>query len=586
MTSSDARALVGGVLRSPFAHARIRRIDTHKAEAIDGVRAIVLASDFPGEESFQQSESGHDVMAGLFRNVIAHKKVLYEGQPILAIAAEDEKALQTALSAVDIEYAVLPHVIDVQKSMEPDAPLLHEELVTQGIKPVPSQPSNIASRVEAVSGNAAEALANADVVVADEFTTEALYPGGIALPYCQVDLLGQGRFKVCTHRDISDDHGSLIAAMLGMSKEDISFESDNEHSALQSGKHTHRQSCSTTGQSVYLEPMALMLARKSQQAVFMTISREDVFKATGAVPGSYISMRLGADRAGRLAAAEIVICMQAGAFPGGPVQQAVDAALASYQFPAFRVIAYDVVVNRPMVTHSQASGATGVNFALESLLDELARKLSLCPLALRKMNARQSDTLHDPGCGLAFQGIGASIEAAESHPHFLTKLEENQGRGISSGAVLDAQGNFSYCTHICDVEVDTETGQVEILRYTAIDADIDCQAEDCGVQMAVTVGIGRALNEAYIFDENGKLRNASFRDYRLPLACDMPEITVGHSGGSSQRCGSTSSMLPPMAAIANAIADATSARITSLPMSPPMVLAETQRQKWKRRLRR
>jgi len=585
MTSTDAQALVAGVLRSPFAHARIRQIDTRKAEAIDGVRAIVSASDFPGGESFQQSESGHNGMAGLFRNVIAHKKVLYEGQPILAIAAEDEKTLQAALSAVDIEYAVLPHVIDVQKSMEPDAPLLHEELVTQGIKPVPSQPSNIAARVEASSGDVAEALANADVVVADEFTTEALYPGGIALPYCQVDLLGQDRFNVCTHRDVPDDQGSLIAAMLGMSKEDILFATGDGNSVSQSEKRTRRQNCSTAGQSVCLEPLALMLARKTQQSVFLSMSREDVLMATAAVPGSYISMRLGADRTGRLAAAEVVICMQAGAFPGGPVQQAVDAALASYQFPAFRVIAYDVVVNRPMVTHSQASGAIGVNFALESLLDELARKLSLCPLALRKMNAKQSNTLHDPGCRLAFQGIGASIEAAESHPHLLTKLEENQGRGVSSGAALDAQGNVSYCTHICDVEVDNETGQVEILRYTAIDTDIDGQAEDCDVQVAVTVGIGRALNEAYCFDENGKLKNASFRDYRLPLACDVPEITVVHSG-DSQRCGSTSSMLPPLAAVANAIADATSARITSLPMSPPVVLAETQRQKWKRRLRR
>ena len=584
MTSTDTQALVGGVLRSPFAHARIRRIDTRKAEAIDGVRAIVSARDFPGLEPFRQSENGQVVMTGLFRNVIAHEKVIYEGQPILAIAAEDEKTLQSALSAVDIEYAVLPHVIDVQKSMEPDAPLLHEELVTRGIKPVPSQPSNIASRVEATSGNAAEALAHADVVVADEFTTEALYPGGIALPYCQVDLLGQGRFKVCTHRDISDEQSSLIAAMLGMSKEDICFEADDGKSTVKSGKRARHQNCSTAGQSVHLEPMALMLARKSQQAVFMAMSREDAFKATGAVPGSYISMRLGADRAGRLAAAEIVICMQAGAFPGGPVQQAVDAVLASYQLPAFRVIAYDVVVNRPMVTHSQASGATGVNFALESLLDELARKLSLCPLALRKMNARES-ALNDPGREMTSQGVGASIAAAQSHPHFQTKLGENQGRGVSSGTALDAQGNVSCCTHICDVEVDTETGLVEILRYTAIGADKDSLAEDGGVQMAVTVGIGRALNEAYFFDENGKLKNASFRDYRLPLACDVPEITVVNSG-SSQGCGSTSSMLSPLAAVANAIADATSARITSLPMSPPVVLAETQRQKWKRRLRR
>lgn len=614
MKTVDCSALVGGILRSPFAHARIRRIDTSQAEKIEGVEAIVSASDFPDGSPFSPSGNGRqNDLTCQVHNLIAHEKVFYEGQPILAIAAKDESTLDAAMSAIDIEYAVLPQVLDVQKAMEPDAPLLHESLFTQGIKPEPSQPSNIATRMEAVTGNVSSALTGAEVVVAEEFMTEAVYADGIAQPWCQAEPLAQDRFRLRSRRMMTEGFCSLVAAMLDRPKASICFESAAGGAACQRGGYTDYSGSDLSDQAIFLEPIALMLAIKSQQAVEMTMAREDVFRSSAAVPGHYMTMRLGADKSGKLLAAEVVVCMQAGAFPGGPVREAVDALLACYQLPAYRLITYEVLVNRPMVTHCQAAGSTGVIFALESLLDDLARKLNICPLVLRRMNARSAGRMLAPGAELENQALDLTINAALHHPHYLMNLEKNQGRGVALGATRDVQGKVISCgAHLCDVEIDLETGQVDIMRYTVLEAgavsrgdegaDLDGRGRKRHVQAGVTMGLGRALNESYVFDENGKLQNTSFRDYRLPLACDFPEITVvnladqallSHHGDATKGCGhdqnlsdARSFMLPPLAAVANAIADATSARITSLPMSPPVVLAETQRQKWKRRLRR
>ncbi len=588
-TAATVNALIGGVLRSPFAHARISRLDTSKAWAVSGVKAVVTAGDFPDKSQLQQPKNVSVNLSYLLQNLITKDKVFYEGQPIVAIAAEDEAALHAALSAIDIEYAVLPHVIDVQRAMEPEAPLLHEELFTAGIQPPPRQASNVAARLERSQGQAGQGLAKADIRIAEEFTTEAVYSGGVELPFCEVRLENQGQYRVTGNGGPPEILRPVLAALLDIPESKIVTDSVGDPGDI------------ATGNLVNLEPFAILLAQKSQQAVVMQTSREDVFRSTGAMPGSYISMRLGADRQGAFKAAEVVICMQAGAFPGAPLRKACEGVLAAYQIPEYRVIAYDVVVNRPMVTDCSASAVAAVSFALESLLDELARKLAVCPIQLRLINAR-SESTQDVVLDRHNSDLAAALQVVQSHSHYSAALAENQGRGFAAGYLICDQGQVvAPCTHICDVEVDSETGQVRVLRYTAVQATVEecissAKADSLNVatsniEAGVCIGLGRALNEAYVFDENGRMINASFLDYRLPLACDMPEVAAVFAGdrdtpGVAGEALTKASMLPPLAAVANAIADATSARITSLPMSLPVVLAETQRQKWKKRLRR
>src|SRR5919109_1054884 len=138
--------LHGMILRSPHPHARIRSINTSKAAALPGVRAVVTSADFP-EQKFEYV--GPERVAQNFwhmtRNIMAREKVLYEGHPVAAVAAASKAIADRALALIEVDYEVLPHVIDVDEAMQPDAPLLFEDMITRGVEPKPA-PSNIAKR--------------------------------------------------------------------------------------------------------------------------------------------------------------------------------------------------------------------------------------------------------------------------------------------------------------------------------------------------------------------------------------------------------------------------------------------------------
>ena len=122
--------LIGRILRSPHAHARIRSIDTSKAEALPGVKAVVTRADFP--------EPRED-LADILDNCMAGAKALYDGHAVAAVAAVSAHVARKALKLIEVDYEVLPHVTDVDEAMRPDAPALHEgrsdETVPAGMSP-------------------------------------------------------------------------------------------------------------------------------------------------------------------------------------------------------------------------------------------------------------------------------------------------------------------------------------------------------------------------------------------------------------------------------------------------------------------
>src|SRR6478735_3823281 len=140
--------LWGKVKRSPHAHARIVSIDASKALKLPGVRAVVTAADFPdipSEEAFVGE--GPMNFRDLAMNVMARGKALYEGHAIAAVAASTQAIADEALALIDVQYEVLPFVIDVEEAMAPNAPILHDDLFTAGVSPKPEKPSNIAKVV-------------------------------------------------------------------------------------------------------------------------------------------------------------------------------------------------------------------------------------------------------------------------------------------------------------------------------------------------------------------------------------------------------------------------------------------------------
>jgi len=141
--------LIGKVLRSPHAHARIRSIDVSAALALPGVKAVVTRDDFP-DMAVEYAAAGELTInyRDVTRNMMAREKVFYDGHPVAAVAATSESIARAALKLIKVDYEVLPHVIDVLEAMRPDAPILHDDQYTAGVNPRPQRPSNIAKRLE------------------------------------------------------------------------------------------------------------------------------------------------------------------------------------------------------------------------------------------------------------------------------------------------------------------------------------------------------------------------------------------------------------------------------------------------------
>jgi xanthine dehydrogenase molybdenum-binding subunit len=712
---ADVRAagmLHGKVLRSPHAHARIVRIDTTRASALAGVHAVITGQDMPdaGRGLLEGGETGAASAHYKSANMLARDKVLYHGHAVAAVAARDAHIAEEATRLIDVTYEILDPVLDVRRAMEPDAPLLLDDLYTEtgGVKAV--APSNIAIHHIYGEGDIDAGFAEADLVVEREFTTAMVHQGYIephnALAnwtldgHLVVECSSQGQFW------IRDELASLLcwpASKITVIPTEIG------------GGFGGKLTC-------YLEPLAALLSKRSGRPVKMTMSRTEVLQATGPTPGSYERVKIGVTRDGRITAAQAYLAFEAGAYPGSAIFAGCITAFGPYKLTNFRVDGFDVVVNKPKVSAYRAPGATQSEFAVESVVDEICEKLGIDRIEFRLRNASVEGDLRADGVRFRRMGNVECLEAARASEHWRAPLVTDghlqRGRGMASGfwvnfggrssatvrlnrdgkvtlihgsvdiggtrtsiamqlaetlgiplddvhsliadtdqipftnptsgsrvtfatglaaheAGLDLVGKVAgvlagawnvpassittgdgvfvsgthratfreaaheieklglqivgsasvfptgfgaaFAVHVVDVEVDEETGKVRIVRYTAV--------QDAGraiyppyvegqIQGGVAQGIGWALTEGYVYDDEGHLRNASLLDYRMPTALDLPMIETiivevpnpNHPYGV--RGVGEVGIVPPPAAIANAIHAATGLRMRDLPMTP------------------
>ena len=710
--------LHGRIKRSPFAHARIVSIDTRRALALPGVKAVITGADFPDldDELIEGGEAASS-MRDMAWNVMARKKVLYDGHAVAAVAAVSPAIAEAALDLIEVTYEPLPHVIDVEASMEPDAPVLHDHIFTSGLEPRPTLPSNIAARHQFVRGDVDAALAAAEVTVEARFTTKAVHQGYIEPHACVASMTGDGQAQVWSSSQGHFMVRTYCAKVLQLDISDLRV-TPAEIGGGFGGKTT-----------VYLEPVALLLSRQAGAPVKLVMSREEVFRATGPTSGGVIEVKLGARKDGTLTAADVQLKFQAGAFPGSPVGAACMTALACYDIPDFRIVGWDVVTNSPKVAAYRAPGAPIAAFGVESAMDELARKLDIDPIDLRLKNGARDGM--KASYGPTFQNIGflETLKAAKAHPNYAVPLGPNQGRGVAAGfwfnvggestaaihigedgtatvatanpdiggsrasmalmaaetlgipvdkvrpvipdtasigysmltggsrttfatgmavvraaekvvadlkaraakiwdtapenvewsggkahcldaskgevqpltlkglasqaartggpisaeVSLNAQGaGPGFAVHVCDVEIDLETGHVKVLRYTAaqdVGRAIHPSYVEGQLQGGAAQGIGWALNEEYIFDAEGRMENAGFLDYRVPVASDLPMIDTvlvevpnpRHPFGA--KGVGEAPIVPPLATVANAVRGAIGVRMCDLPLSPPKIRA-------------
>jgi CO/xanthine dehydrogenase Mo-binding subunit len=244
---------------------------------------------------------------------------------------------------------------------------------------------------------------------------------------------------------------------------------------------------------------------------------------------------------------------------------------------------------RPIIGDTSAlgynflTGGSRVTFSSGMAVVEAARDMvrQLRERAAKIWEIPLDDVVWEDGCARALGSRSSEIKPLSLAD--IAKTAGKTGGPIVGNAAINAQGaGPSLATHVVDVEVDPETGKVTILRYLAVqDAGkaVHPSYVEGQMQGGAVQGIGWALNEEYIYDENGRLQNPGFLDYRIPVCSDVPMIDTvivevpnpRHPYGV-RGVGETP-IVPPMAAIANAVESAIGIRFTELPMSPPRVLA-------------
>ena len=463
--------LYGKILRSPHAHARIKSIDTSKAERHPGIRAVVTAQDFPSTVSDGTVVLGELTvdLKYLRDNVLASNKVLYKGQPVAGVVAASPHVAEEALELIEVKYEVLPPVLTAPEAMKSDAPLLHEDLKSQEFGKKTGKASNVAEHFQHKLGDIEKGFGEADVVIEREFNTKTVHQGYIE-PHNATSFWNKdGKLTVWCSTQGPFEIRDASAKLLGLNVSDVKVV-PMEIGGGFGGKF-----------EPYGDPVAALLSKKTGHPVKIVMTRAEDLESTGPTPGSYIKVKMGATKDGKIVAAQAYLAYEAGAFPGSPVGAGATCVFAPYDIPNVVIDGFDVVVNKPKTAAYRAPGATNAAFASETVVDELAEKLGLDPLEFRLLNAAKEGTRHAEGPIFPRIGGVEVMEAMKDHPHFKAPLEgANRGRGIAMGYWMNGGGPSS-----CTIKVNSD-GTVNLSEGSP---DIGGTRASVAMQAAEVLGI-------------------------------------------------------------------------------------------------
>ena len=468
----------GSVLRSPHPHAKIISINTKKAEALKGVKAVITSKDIVDFPLDTPVILGIQDMRWMCRNVMAKDKVLFHGHPLAAVAATTQEIAAKACELIEVEYEILPWSIDIEDAIKPDAPILHENYTFN------DKPSNIVGTLEHKKGNLEEGFAKADVIIERNFKTEAVHQGYIETHACLVSVAGDGRATIWSSSQGQFMVRAMTAYLTGIPQSNIKA-IPAEIGGGFGGKTI-----------VYLEPLATILSQKTGRPVKIVMNREDTMRATGPTSASTSTVKIGATNDGKIVAAQGTFYLQAGAFPGSPIRGATACAFGPYDLPNAYTLGYDVVSNRSKVAAYRAPGAPIGSYGVECVIDEIAEAIKMCPLEIRKINAAKEGTKAVQGPIYPKMGYLETVQAAIDHPHYKAPLGKNQGRGVASGFWFNAGGESSAQLNITeDGNVVVTTGHPDIGGSRASIANITAELlginhNRVSVQIGDTASIG------------------------------------------------------------------------------------------------
>ena len=408
--------LIGKILHSPYPHARIKRIDTQRALALDGVVAVVTGKDAPNPYGILPV--GHD------EHALALDKVRYVGDNVACVAATSEAIAEKALELIDVEYEVLPAYFDPEESMKAEQDLIHE-----------NKAHNIEKDYHHVFGNPDQALADADYVaegryIANEVTHAAMEPHSTLASFEIDSHTGKaGRLTVWSSTQVPYYLQHKLSLVLEMPMAQIRV-----IKPLVGGGFGGKS------EVIPLEIIAAIAARAARAPVKITYTREEVFWAHRGRPRTIIDLKTGVKKDGTITAVKARVVQDGGAYCSyGVVTILYSGALlgALYDIANIQYDGYRVLTNKPACGAMRGHGTVNVRFAFESQLDEIAAKLSLDPAEIRRRN------LLKPPCitinGLRVQSYGL--------PECINGVVERSGWAERKGKLGRGRGLGLACSH-------------------------------------------------------------------------------------------------------------------------------------------
>ena len=399
------------LLASTRSHARIGKLDTSKAERLPGVRAVITGKDFP------DVHYGSGALKD--RYIMARDEVFYIGEPIAAVAADDEMTAQEALELIEVEYQDLEAVIDPLQALKPGAPTVHSDLPEFEGYGFTSGGSNVCTLLDADRGDVDQAFKEADHIFEDTFRSQGINQGFLEPMACVANVEANGRLTVWASTQGPYQIRTQLAAVL-----DIPISRIRVIPMELGGGFGAKL-------RLAFEGFPALLAMKTGRPVKLVNTREEVFtlNAPRLPVTNYIKTGVTSD--GRIIAREAYTIFDVGAYLGAGPNSGVGHGLGPYNIPNFRLRSYGVYTNKLYVGSYRASGVADMTFAVESHTDNIAHGLGIDPLEFRLRNAlREGDTTVS-GAKLPGNGLIETLNAVKERLGLPKKMEEGKGVGVA-----------------------------------------------------------------------------------------------------------------------------------------------------------
>ncbi len=454
------------LLPSARNHARIVAMDTSEARALPGVRAVITGLDFP------DVRFGSGALRD--RYIMPREIVNFVGEPIAAVAADDEATAQEAIELIKVEYEDLPAVVNPLAAMAEGAATVHPDLehyegygFTLG--------HNVSTLLDADRGDVEQAFLDADLVIEDVYRSQGINQGFLEPMACVADVEPNGRLVIYASTQGPYQIRAGLAATLEMPVSQI--------------RVVPMELGGGFGAKLRLafEAFPALLAMRTGRPVKLVNTREEVFTMNGPRLPVTNYVRSGVMNDGTIIAREAYTIFDVGAYLGAGPNSGIGHGIGAYRIPNFRLRSYGVYTNKIYVGSYRASGVADMTFAVESHMDHIAHEIGMDPYDLRLHNALREGDVSVSGAVVPSNGLIETLEAVKERIGWPRELEDGHGLGL---ALCEWRSGSGPSTAAISVNDD---GTVSLLT-----GSVDISGSDTSLAAIAAEALGIAMEQVVV----------------------------------------------------------------------------------------